>query len=214
MLVLPHERMPIARLLGFLEQGERVANQCAEAQARLAGEMGLPGTVARFLHAQARQEALHARLFQGAILWLAPRQLRPSPLLTPLREYERLLQAAIERRDLSETLMAEQIILEGLGEAILGRIEAGLVNRRAPLGRLRQTLLRQEEAHHAFGERMLARIVSQGQTSRDALRSRAPEYLGLSEAMVGTLADVFSDIDEDAAAWAADARSYCPQWLV
>lgn len=35
MIVRPDERVPIARLLQFLEHGERLAHDCASAQARL-----------------------------------------------------------------------------------------------------------------------------------------------------------------------------------
>ena len=71
MLVYPEERVPIARLLTFLEQGERLAHDCARAQAGLARD----GKMRRFLLGQARQEAVHAIVFQGAITWLAPRHL-------------------------------------------------------------------------------------------------------------------------------------------
>ena len=36
MVILPDERVPIARLLVFLEHGERMANACAHSQAALA----------------------------------------------------------------------------------------------------------------------------------------------------------------------------------
>ena len=53
MLVRPDERVPIARLLTFLEYGERLAHDCAKAQAALAPEQGMQ----RFLTNQARQES-------------------------------------------------------------------------------------------------------------------------------------------------------------
>ncbi|MEW6542231.1 MAG: hypothetical protein AB1411_01325, partial [Nitrospirota bacterium] len=183
MLVRPDERAPIARLLRFLEQGERLAHDCASAQAALAPEPRM----ARFLLSQARQEAFHAVAFQGAIAWLAPRHLGACPLLPPLGRYRTLLDEAIRRNDFVETVLAEQIILEGLGEAILKRIEAGLAKRGAPFGRLRRILIHQEEAHHAFGRRCLERAIEAGRTSPDRLRPPGLEYLALTEAMVGTL---------------------------
>ena len=51
MLVRPDEKTPIARLLTFLEYGERMANECAKAQAALALDVGSR----RFLLSQARQ---------------------------------------------------------------------------------------------------------------------------------------------------------------
>ena len=63
MLVRPDERVPIARLLTFLEYGERLAHDCAKAQAALAPDQGMQ----RFLASQARQESAHAWVVQGAI---------------------------------------------------------------------------------------------------------------------------------------------------
>ncbi len=213
MVVRPDERAPIARLLRFLEQGERLAHDCAKAQAALASEGGRDSGMSRFLIGQARQEAYHAVVFQGAIAWLAPRRLGACPLLQPLERYRVLLESALRRGDFAETLLAEQIILEGLGEAILKRIEAGLVKRNAPFGRLRRILLHQEEAHHAFGCRALERTLARGETTLEALRLSAAEYLALAEAMVATLANLFDDINEDATAWASDAKQYLPEWL-
>ncbi|MBI4401693.1 MAG: ferritin-like domain-containing protein [Nitrospirae bacterium] len=210
MLVYPDERAPIARLLRFLEQGERLAHDCATAQAALAPEPGMR----RFLLGQARQESYHAVVFQGAIAWLAPRHLGACPLLPPLERYRALIDQAIRQGNFAETLLAEQIILEGLGEAILRRIEEGLERRKVAFGRLRRILLCQEEAHHAFGHRMLERAFARGETSPEALRPRAQEYLALTEEMVTMLRDLFESIDEDPSAYASDARRYLPDWLV
>ena len=167
----------------------------------------------KFLLNQARQESYHAIVFQANIAWIAPRHLGSCPLLQPMERYSALIVDAIRRGDFAETLMAEQIILEGLGEAILRRIEEGLAKRRAPFERLRRMLILQEEAHHAFGSRTLERMFANGQTSPEALRDRGQEYLALTHAMVATLADLFSSIEEDATAWAADVRQYIPRWL-
>ena len=127
--------------------------------------------------------------------------------------YRTLIEDAIRRGDFAETLMAEQIILEGLGEAILVRIEEGLAKRNAPFERLRRMLLQQEEAHHGFGCRTLERMFAAGVTSPEVLWNRGQEYLALTHAMVATLADLFTSIEEDATAWAADVGRYVPEWL-
>ncbi len=209
MLVRPDDRAPIARLLTFLEYGERLAHDCALAQAALAPDRGMQ----RFLASQARQELAHAWVFQGAIAWLAPRHLGGSPFLPALEQYRALLEDALRRRDFAETLMAEQLILEGLGEAILARIEEGLANRNAPFGHVRRILLLQEEAHHDFGRRMLDRAFAAGTTSPDQLRARAQEYLALTDGMVSTLGDLFDSIDEDPRLYMERARGYLPAWL-
>ena len=156
---------------------------------------------------------MHACVFHGAIAWLAPRHLGDVPFLPALEAYRLKLEDALARGDLYETFLAEQIILEGLGEAILNRIEAGLAKREAPFGRLRRILLLQEEAHHAFGERMINRALTAGEANLVELRSKAQDYLALTQTMVLTLAELFDTIDEDAAAWASDVRRYLPEWL-
>jgi GNAT superfamily N-acetyltransferase len=124
-----------------------------------------------------------------------------------------MLDDALARQDLLETLLAEQVILEGLGEAILTPIEEELAKRAAPFGRLRRILLRQEEAHHGFGRRMLERAMAEGRIDAATLRLRAQESLLLTDRMVLTLGDLFESIAEDAAAWANDARKFLPEWL-
>lgn len=208
MLVRHDERAPIARLLTFLEHGERMAHDCAKAQAALSEDYG----TRRFLLSQAKQEAMHAWVFQGAIAWLAPRHLGDSPFLPALEEYRRILDDALARRDLVETFLAEQVILEGVGETVLTRIEQGLVKRAAPFGPLRRILLKQEEAHHGFGCRQLERAIERGETDRATLRQRAQRYLVLTDAMILTLCDLFVSIDEDAVAWAHDVRTFLPDW--
>jgi rubrerythrin len=210
MLVRPDEKVPIARLLTFLEHGERMAHDCAKAQAAFSED----SRTSRFLLSQARQEAVHARVFQGAITWLAPKHLRDTPLLPALEEYRRMLNDALARRSLLETFLAEQVVLEGLGEAVLTRIEQGLVKRAAPFGRLRRILLRQEEAHHEFGRRQIEQAIEHSETDVNDLRQRAQRYLALIDAMVFTLCDLFESIDEDADTWAADVRTFLPNWCV
>ena len=208
MLIRAHEHVPIARLLTFLRHGEEMAHDCARRQARVATDQQ-----SLFLRVQARQEAAHAIVFQGAIAWLAPRHLGDVPFLPPLEDYRRLLDQALDREDFFETILAEQVILEGLGEAILMRIEDGLARRQAPFRRLRRILLGQERAHHQFGRRILEQAIASGRLDREALRSRAELYLGLTDAMVLTLAELFDSIQEDAAAWASDVRKFLPNWL-
>ncbi len=210
MLVRPDERVPIARLLRFLEQGERLARDCATRQAALAPTAGMR----RFLLGQARQESYHALVFQGAIAWLSPRHLGRCSLLPPLERYRVLLQEALDAGRFAESLLAEQIILEGLGEAILNRVESGLTKRDAPFGRLRRVLLHQEEAHYEFGLRVLERQLTEDPGVGESLRVRAQDYMALTEAMVTTLSALFESLDEDPAVYATDAKSYLPGWLI
>jgi hypothetical protein len=157
---------------------------------------------------------MHAVVFQSAIAWLAPKHLSDEPFLPALEEYRTILNEEVAGHNLLETYLAEQVVLEGLGEAVLTRMEQGLAKRAAPFGRLRRILLHQEEAHHGFGRRQLERAIDRGETDRAALQQRAKRYLALTDSMVCTLCDLFDSIDEDAGAWAADVRTFLPQWLV
>ncbi len=209
MLVFPNERVPLARLLTFMELGERLAHDCALAQAALAPEPGMR----RFLLTQARQEVYHAVAFQGAIAWLAPRYLGTSHLHAPLERYRTLIDEALRRGDYLETILAEQIILEGLGQATLKRIEEGLVKRGAGFTQFRRLLLLQEEAHHAFGQRTLERAMVNGETSPEDLRARIPPYLALIDELIRSLKELFESVDENPATYTSNARSYLPGWL-
>ena len=128
MLVRSDEKVPIARLLTFLEHGERMAHDCARAQAALVPDAG----ARRFLFRQARQEAAHALVFQGAIAWLAPKHLGDTPFLPALEVYRKMLDDALARQDVLETFLAEQVILEG----VIREEEADAARRAAEADRL------------------------------------------------------------------------------
>ena len=208
MQVYPNERRVLARLLKFLELGEHMAHDCALAQATLAPEPSMK----RFLLAQAGQEAFHAIAFRRAIEWLGPCS-TDADFSLPMERYRKQVEEALRRRDFLETILAEQIILEGLGRATLGRLEEGLVKRGAGFTRLRRLLLQQEEAHHLFGQRTLERALAKGETSLEALCIRTPVYLALTDAMITSLTELFQSIHEDPGAYIADTRIYLPRWL-
>lgn len=209
MLVKPGEHVHLADLLQFMVLGEQLAHDCAKAQASLVTEPGMQ----TFLAGQAKQEGRHALVFQWAIRWLAPRAPQ-SPLISHrMNQYRRLLMSALTRRDVAESLLAEQIILEGLGQAILQRLETGLVKRQAPFRKLRQILLQQEEAHHGFGLRALNRMVDNGTTSIDYLRELAPAYLDMGKTLLFSAQDSFHCIREDPHDYWKDFQRVLPVWL-
>ncbi len=103
MLVKTGERVPLARLLTFLELGERLAHDCAKAQASIAPELGMQ----RFLRGQARQEGYHATIFHAATRWLVPRGLGPCHFYKPLEEYRQKIESALHCQNFAETLLAQ-----------------------------------------------------------------------------------------------------------
>jgi hypothetical protein len=138
-------RRALGLFLRHLARGEAVAHAAADAQARLTGDPHAQ----RFFRAQARQEALHRHVFDTAAMTLRapPLDLRPDPYA----RFRISIAAAAERGRLLETVVATQVVLEALGEALLVRLEAGLVRHHAAFPALRRRILAQELAHHAFG---------------------------------------------------------------
>ena len=199
----------IARLFGFLVDAERLAHDCALAQAAIVPD----ASMRRFLLAQARQEAFHTRVFQGAIKCLAPHGVSSGPPFLPMARYRALLEGAIRRRDIPETLLAQQVILEGLGDVVLDRLSAGMTARGMGFTRLRRIMLGQEHAHHTFGLRRLERHIDAGTASVAALRERGQEYLALTDAMLDHQGSFFETFDEDPTAYASALRRRLPIWL-
>ncbi len=210
MLIKPDERRPLADLLGFLEMGERLAHDCAHAQAVIAPDPRM----SQFLRGQANQEAFHASLFQGAAKLIAPGRQKQYDTYPPLQHYRDLIMHALDRRDFLETILAEQVILESLGEAILHKLEAGLKKRNAPFNRLRHLLLHQEAAHHGFGERVLDQAITEGKTSHAFLREKARPYLALSQSLILDLQARLEDIDENPHDYIQGHHALLPEWLV
>ena len=209
MLIKLGEHDHLARLLMFMVLGEQMAHDCARAQLSLTPNPKMK----KFLASQARQEKSHAIVFQWAIHWLTPHTPDRAPVSEYMRPYRELLEAAIGRKDLAETLLAEQIILEGLGEAILQKLEAGLVKRGAPFRRLRNTLIHQEEAHHLFGVRVLSRMVDRGETDYAGLNDRAQEYLPIAKSLLFSVHEIFASIDENTQEYWDGFLRTLPPWL-
>ena len=209
MVVKPGEHVHLAQLLQFMDLGEQLAHECAKAQTALVSNTRMQ----TFLAGQARQERRHVLVFQWAIRWLAPRAPRSLLISHHMNQYRQLLIPALNRRDFAESLLAEQIILEGLGKAILQRLEAGLIKRKAPFRKLRQVLLHQEESHHSFGLRTLNRMVDNGETSVDRLCELAPAYLDLGKSMLFSVQDSFRSIQEDPREYWDDFQRGLPLWL-
>ena len=209
MLIKFGEHIHLAHLLMFMVLGEQLAHDCAQAQISLAPEEGMQ----TFLAGQARQERYHAIAFQGAVRWLTPKPHQPSPVSDHMKQYRQLLEAAIVRQDFAETLLAEQIILEGLGEAILKKLEAGLVKRGAPFSRLRRMLIHQEKAHHQFGFRVLSKMIEREEETPDSLRQRIQKYLPLAKTLLFSTQDAFYSLNEDPQEYWDEFHRNLPAWL-
>ena len=209
MLLPAGERQHFARLLRILMFGEHLAERCARRQAQIATDPALQ----RFFLAQARQEKFHALVFHHSALWLAPKGTVHPPSFAPLQQYEALLEEALHRRDLAETLLAQQVMIDGLGEVILRRLDTAMTRHGWGLTRLRRLLLNQEQAHHHFGLRQLERCVANDVTAQDRLQRRAPAYLALIEQMLEDFQDAFAFFDENLGEFLHDVQRDLPTWI-
>jgi hypothetical protein len=174
----PERRGALGLFLRHLARGERVARRLAAQQAAIA-----PGRhETRFLRAQARQEATHALLFDtfAALLGAAPIAFDPCPYAA----FEARTLAALRRHDFAESVVATQIVLEALGDALLARLDAGLERQRAGFARLRATIRRQEATHRAFGDALIAGLVDTGALDSATARTIAEPYLVLAGRMI------------------------------
>ncbi|MEP6657752.1 MAG: hypothetical protein ABJC33_10990, partial [Betaproteobacteria bacterium] len=171
-----HEALGI--FLRLLARGEITAHRAARAQAAYAFER----RDRRFLHAQARQEAFPAVLFDAIASWLG------APVIAlatdPYAEFETRVIAAAQAGRHVESVVATQGVLETLGAVLLGRLDAGLARRGCGFLRLRRALLRQESAHHAFGAERIARWRGDGTMDANRYSEMAAPYLALADEMI------------------------------
>lgn len=186
-----------------------MAARCASAQARLPGAPAL----ARFFARQARQERFHARVFGAAIRWVRPKGAGVAPGSAAMDGYWRLLADALARGDAAEALVGNQIVLEALGQVELEKLDAGLERRGLGFRRLRRTILAQEQAHHETGEAALAALIGSDAARRDALRSRASDYLELVEAVFAETAPLFEFFHQDVAGHRRRFEELLPAWI-
>ena len=207
----PDESIQISRMLQVLKQGEEVARDCARMQAQL--KLKDEPRVAKFLRSQARQENFHAQTIQAGILWATPkahRQKVSSPAMETL--YRRCCQAINEGR-YAESVLAVQIVLEGMGETVLRAIDSQMEQRRLGLKKLRHIIVHQEVAHHTFGLRELDKAVAAEGLEQSEVVRLSQEYLDLSERVFAELDTVFEYFDSSQQRFQASVQGALPGWL-
>jgi len=209
MFIAPDERRQTARLFSFLMQGERLAFDCAGAQAKIFSDSKL----CRFFANQARQERFHAQVFKAGIGILLPKGVEKPAGSAAMHHYGRLMADALARNDTMETLLGMQVVLEGLGDVTLQRLNAGFPARGAGFRRVRQIILGQEDAHHGFGIRQLERYVHERGEMPEYLLNRTQDFLQLSGEMLLEVSLLFEYFDEDPEDYILDLRKKLPDWL-
>lgn len=194
------EKKHIARYLKFLLCGERIAHNCSARQAKLCDDKQMR----RFLLKQSRQEKFHAMTFRSGILFLAPKGVN-APAQKHTKIYGALLDEAIANHDLLSSVIGLQVILEGMGEVALSRLDFGMKQRDAGFQKLRRAILAQEDAHHEFGLQYLDK-------NQLSTRSIGPEdYLAVISDMLSSMQNLFEFFDEDSEQYIADFRLNLPE---
>ena len=199
-LALADERRhALGLFLRHLACGERIAERIAGRQVALAPD----ARAARFFRSQARQERLHARVFDTAAGWLYAGSDVPR---APYDAYELRLQRQAEHGDYAATVIGTQIVLEALGEVLLARLECGLARSGARFRILRRMMLAQEVTHHAFGRAAVASMLEGGTLAAPLLDANVAAYRRLAQPMIAaatpvlrhfalTTDDIASDLD-------------------
>lgn len=203
------ERTQIARLFNFLMHGEYLAHDCAQKQAQFFSD----APSHKFFSSQAHQEHLHARIFKAGIGILKPRGIGEPLGKQPMEKYRYLLESALERGDEAESLLAMQVILEGLGDVSLNRISKGFPTRGLGFERVRKLVVGQEDAHHHFGLRRLNQCFETDADIPSSLKSRAEDYLELADQIMQSVAPLFDYFDEDIADYTCELKQNLPQWI-
>ena len=160
---------------------------------------------------QAQQELHHGRIFRKVVLCLTPRGARPVP--AALHQIRTSLERACGRRDLLESLVGQQIVLESFGELVLSKLNEKLDQRHVGFRRMRRTLLHQEHGHRAFGERVVGRLVAQDAVQRARACDFAGQYLDLIDTVIDQLQPLFEVVEADAGLYKAELRAGMPQWI-
>ncbi|MBA2352869.1 MAG: hypothetical protein H0V78_14110 [Burkholderiales bacterium] len=207
-----HPEANISRVFAALGEGERSARDAARKQADIAPD----GKARRFLLAQARQEAFHAWVCDGAVHWLAPdsagASALPAAVKRALRRYAERIGTDLAEREFTRSLVGMQVVFEGLGAVVLGKLDIGLSKHGKRFAPLRRILLRQEDAHHEFGVRCLQRLIA-SDAERAGLGAACAGYCELSDADLRACSELFGDFDAEIAEYIEQARTGLPAFL-
>lgn len=209
MYIKQGEHTQSARLLCFLALGEEIAHHCAKEQAKQSDNR----SIQRFLNSQARQEKYHQIMFKRGELLLTPKGSPCGPAKKPLLEYKQLLDEAIAKQDFAETLLGQQVILEGLGEVVLENIDNGMSNRNFGYKKIRHLILNQEHAHHYFGIRKLNQIIRDDPNAQIRLSTRVQDYMQLTENMLEGMHNLFAYFNYDSSNYFHQVQNKLPAWI-
>ena len=123
------------------------------------------------------------------------------------------LEIALQRKDLTESLVGQQIVLEAFGGAILYHLNRGLDNQGIGLRTIRERILQQEQSHTNFGEEFLKKQLLTRKTTIEKIHALISEYLLLVETIIDEMSDVFICLDEDPDEYKKYINTNLSHWL-
>ena len=207
MRIKSNTRVEIGRLFSSLAYGECMSHDCAAQQANMRAV-----DPNRFFIRQARQELYHAKVFNRVVLYITPRG--PKPVPPTLRAFRTRLERACQRNDLVETLVGQQIVLEGLGGLILEKMDKKFDQRRLGFKRILKILLYQERGHQAFGHRMVSGLITAGITTKEHIHNLTSEYLFLVDRILDDLQPMFEVVGADANQYKIELQECLRDWII
>lgn len=206
MYVLPGSNERIARALGVIEAGERLAQACVERQLDLARSLALDDATLAFLRDQARQESVHATFF-GAGSRLFGGGAIPQEPASALGQYAHSLHAALDRGALLESLIGMQCVFEALGDCVLNAFERSPSPKVKLFAEFRRRIAREEATHHAFGLRAVrAHLVAEPWRAAEAFELTR-SYVQRGDSILAGSLPLFADLGADCDACARQFRA-------
>ena len=173
------EKEYASQLLYFLMCSEQIAARCASRQVVLAPNEKMR----KFFTTQASQERQHTFIFDKASRWIRPRGYKQKTY-AGLLKFESKLSNALDRKDLAESIVAQQLLFEALGEITLEKVSSGIEDRGFGFKRIRKTILNQERTHHKFGQKHVARILNAPQFDAQIVGRQCKEYLEIIDSIL------------------------------
>jgi hypothetical protein len=168
----------IHQLLDVARAGEELAHDVA---LRLVTRVADPADAA-FLMRQAGQEHGHARVFAAAAAMLGRRPGREGDKL--MRPFRRALESDLDSGRIDASVVGLHLVLEALGSEVVGRINLDLHGLGRAFAPVRRALLAQEDAHHRFGIRYVARTLLADPDRRPEIAAAATQYVALARELL------------------------------
>jgi hypothetical protein len=105
-------------------------------------------------------------------------------------------------------------VLEHLGQVALARLDAEMNRRGLGCDRLRKTVLRQEQAHHAFGAHLVDVELQAQRLDSAEMQTLVEGYVELADAILVEVSPLLESLDENAEAYRRALRRNLPLWTV